>query len=70
MASDGKPVVSFLGPIASYSHQVRSRAADMGAYCRLKPFQAARQAFSESEWELRPVVTIDGKDPAYHCFLW
>lgn len=41
MTAFRKPVVSFLGPVASYTHQ------------------AVRQAFSESSWELRPVVTID-----------
>ena len=29
MASSSKPVVSFLGPIASYSHQVRSCTVDI-----------------------------------------
>jgi len=57
--------VAFLGPLSSYSHQVSGGAcwrwADTALALADANDQATRSRFSGAEWELLPVVTIQGE---------
>ena len=63
---DDKPVLAFLGPEHSFTHQVRERL--LRYMMSLTLIELSRQAtvksFSDEEWEFVPSATIEGTVPS------